>query len=60
MIASKTRNYIKVHEHDFIISIGAENRNETSIICPMCDLRYCGKCGKLVNNKMDRCLTLEC
>ena len=56
VLAKEPKDIIKIHEHHFI-SIG--NENETSLICPTCGLRYCQKCGKLVNNKMARYLTLE-
>jgi hypothetical protein len=39
------RNYIGIHEHDFI-SIRTEE--EKSIVCLTCGSLYCEKCGKSV------------
>ena len=39
-------NYTKLHEHDFMLI--RKEKEQTSIICSICGLVYCDKCGKLV------------
>jgi hypothetical protein len=38
-------HHTKIHEHDFVIRTEKE---QTSIICCICGLVYCEKCGKLI------------
>ena len=38
---------IKLHEHDFML-IRNEKEQMSMIICSICGLVYCEKCGKLV------------
>jgi hypothetical protein len=38
---------IKIHEHDFI-SVKTKKEQTSIIICSICGLVYCEKCGKLV------------
>ena len=37
----------RIHEHDFI-SVKAKSEQGSIIICSICGLVYCEKCGKLV------------
>jgi hypothetical protein len=39
-------NHAKLHEHDFMLI--RNEKEQTSIICSICGLVYCEKCGKLV------------
>ncbi len=41
------KNHSIIHEHDFTTS---RTKNEESLVCSICGLVYCEKCGKLVND----------
>jgi len=43
IIITEFRSGIRIHEHDFI-----SEEQESIIICSVCGLVYCEKCGKLV------------
>ncbi len=45
-IIGEFSNHTKLHEHDF--KLIRTEKEQTSIICSICGLVYCEKCGKLV------------
>ena len=45
-IIEKFLNHTKLHAHDF--KLIRSEKEQTSIICSVCGLVYCEKCGKLV------------
>ena len=47
VIIKQFRIGIRIHEHDFV-SVKTKNEQASIIICSVCDLVYCEKCGKLV------------
>ena len=47
VIIGESRNGTRIREHDFI-SVKAKRQQESIIICSVCGLVYCEKCGKLV------------
>jgi hypothetical protein len=46
LIICELLNHTKLHEHDF--KLIRSEKEQTSIICSICGLVYCEKCGKLV------------
>jgi hypothetical protein len=48
VIIREFRAGTRIHEHDFI-SVKTKKEQVSIIICSICGLVYCEKCGKLVN-----------
>ena len=47
VIIREFRTGNRIHEHDFI-SVKTKKEQVSIIICSICYMVYCGKCGKLV------------
>jgi hypothetical protein len=47
LIGKSSNHTTKLHEHDFMLTRNEEAQTSI-IICCICDLVYCEKCGKLI------------